>query len=337
MHTSVTVEGCISLCTLARNIIIYLLASLFIIFYLLSVPYVGISSTLIIDFQRWSIYKYICLEVSCDWVLFSHFWAGSQGQKKGVRTPKLPKQSTMNWADLLPPPPANPPPSRSTEEYSLSMDERWDMSAQTDNLTGMHTLYLNTSWFVLPFLLFLASLLAFAWRVFYLLVLGSCQTLIERCHEYLVYVFLASVYKNMFFVGDMTVMRLISLLAVVNQTCSAPCPPLTCTWSLMSWRRKRRWRGAPLLPSEEQPLPLQLYLTVTSPQPPSPPPPRKRCSRCSRTHLTAMNAGTLAWCLLPQQVKQLRHRPISQKQILSFRYISYLQRNHLFHIISLHH
>uniref|UniRef100_A0A8C4EI29 Roundabout, axon guidance receptor, homolog 1 (Drosophila) n=1 Tax=Dicentrarchus labrax TaxID=13489 RepID=A0A8C4EI29_DICLA len=39
--------------------------------------------------------------------------SGSQGQKKGVRTPKLPKQSTMNWADLLPPPPANPPPSRS--------------------------------------------------------------------------------------------------------------------------------------------------------------------------------------------------------------------------------
>ncbi|XP_074496605.1 roundabout homolog 1 isoform X2 [Sebastes fasciatus] len=57
--------------------------------------------------------------------------SGSQGQKKGVRTPKLPKQSTMNWADLLPPPPANPPPSRSTEEYSLSMEERWDMSAQT--------------------------------------------------------------------------------------------------------------------------------------------------------------------------------------------------------------
>uniref|UniRef100_A0AAQ4PNH3 Roundabout, axon guidance receptor, homolog 1 (Drosophila) n=1 Tax=Gasterosteus aculeatus aculeatus TaxID=481459 RepID=A0AAQ4PNH3_GASAC len=39
--------------------------------------------------------------------------SGSQGQKKGVRTPKPPKQSTMNWADLLPPPPANPPPSRS--------------------------------------------------------------------------------------------------------------------------------------------------------------------------------------------------------------------------------
>uniref|UniRef100_A0A3B4AJF1 Uncharacterized protein n=1 Tax=Periophthalmus magnuspinnatus TaxID=409849 RepID=A0A3B4AJF1_9GOBI len=36
--------------------------------------------------------------------------SGSQGQKKGMRTPKLPKQSTMNWADLLPPPPANPPP-----------------------------------------------------------------------------------------------------------------------------------------------------------------------------------------------------------------------------------
>ncbi|XP_075892557.1 roundabout homolog 1 isoform X2 [Nelusetta ayraudi] len=56
--------------------------------------------------------------------------SGSQGQKKGVRTPKLPKQSTMNWADLLPPPPANPPPSRSTEEYSLSMEESCDPNMQ---------------------------------------------------------------------------------------------------------------------------------------------------------------------------------------------------------------
>uniref|UniRef100_A0A3Q3D1U1 Roundabout guidance receptor 1 n=1 Tax=Hippocampus comes TaxID=109280 RepID=A0A3Q3D1U1_HIPCM len=50
---------------------------------------------------------------------------GSQGQKKGARTPKPPKQSTMNWADLLPPPPANPPPSRNAEDYSLSLEERY--------------------------------------------------------------------------------------------------------------------------------------------------------------------------------------------------------------------
>ncbi|KAM7412828.1 hypothetical protein PAMA_020286 [Pampus argenteus] len=56
--------------------------------------------------------------------------SGSQGQKKGVRTPKLPKQSTMNWADLLPPPPANPPPSRSVEEYSLSMVQSCDPDMQ---------------------------------------------------------------------------------------------------------------------------------------------------------------------------------------------------------------
>ncbi|XP_039682422.1 roundabout homolog 1 isoform X6 [Perca fluviatilis] len=56
--------------------------------------------------------------------------SGSQGQKKGVRTPKLPKQSTMNWADLLPPPPANPPPSRSTEEYSLSLEESCEQDMQ---------------------------------------------------------------------------------------------------------------------------------------------------------------------------------------------------------------
>ncbi|XP_034147547.1 roundabout homolog 1 isoform X1 [Esox lucius] len=56
--------------------------------------------------------------------------SGSQGQKKGVRTPKLPKQNAMNWADLLPPPPANPPPCHNTEEYSLSMDESYDPDMQ---------------------------------------------------------------------------------------------------------------------------------------------------------------------------------------------------------------
>uniref|UniRef100_A0A3Q0T1D3 Roundabout guidance receptor 1 n=1 Tax=Amphilophus citrinellus TaxID=61819 RepID=A0A3Q0T1D3_AMPCI len=56
--------------------------------------------------------------------------SGSQGQKKGVRTPKVPKQSTMNWADLLPPPPANPPPTRNTEEYSLAMEESCDPDMQ---------------------------------------------------------------------------------------------------------------------------------------------------------------------------------------------------------------
>uniref|UniRef100_A0A672FAR0 Roundabout, axon guidance receptor, homolog 1 (Drosophila) n=1 Tax=Salarias fasciatus TaxID=181472 RepID=A0A672FAR0_SALFA len=56
--------------------------------------------------------------------------SGSQGQKKGMRTPKLPKQSTMNWADLLPPPPANPPPSRTAEDYALSMEDSCDPDMQ---------------------------------------------------------------------------------------------------------------------------------------------------------------------------------------------------------------
>jgi len=49
---------------------------------------------------------------------------GSQGHKKGARTPKVPKQGGMNWADLLPPPPAHPPPHSNSEEYSISVDER---------------------------------------------------------------------------------------------------------------------------------------------------------------------------------------------------------------------
>ncbi|KAM4589556.1 roundabout homolog 1 isoform 1-T1 [Fundulus diaphanus] len=56
--------------------------------------------------------------------------SGSQGHKKGIRTPKISKQSTMNWADLLPPPPANPAPMRNTEEYTLSMEESCDHDMQ---------------------------------------------------------------------------------------------------------------------------------------------------------------------------------------------------------------
>ncbi|MED6272492.1 Roundabout 1, partial [Characodon lateralis] len=36
----------------------------------------------------------------------------------------------MNWADLLPPPPANPAPMRNTEDYSLSLEESCDHDMQ---------------------------------------------------------------------------------------------------------------------------------------------------------------------------------------------------------------
>uniref|UniRef100_A0A3Q2Q889 Roundabout guidance receptor 1 n=1 Tax=Fundulus heteroclitus TaxID=8078 RepID=A0A3Q2Q889_FUNHE len=58
--------------------------------------------------------------------------SGSQGHKKGIRTPKISKQSTMNWADLLPPPPANPAPMRNTEEYTLSMEESTQLHLQQE-------------------------------------------------------------------------------------------------------------------------------------------------------------------------------------------------------------
>ncbi|KAG9486156.1 hypothetical protein GDO78_008960 [Eleutherodactylus coqui] len=51
---------------------------------------------------------------------------GSQGHKKGTRAPKGSKQAGMNWADLLPPPPAHPPPHGASEEYTLSVDEGYD-------------------------------------------------------------------------------------------------------------------------------------------------------------------------------------------------------------------
>ena len=166
----------------------------------------------------------------------------------------------------------------------------------TDILTGAHTLYLNTSSCL--FACFSHSLRACAPRVFYLLALDSCQTLIEGWHEYLAHVFFFfplafRIWKHSCFFCEWCGSNeaCFSLLAAVTQTCSAPCPPLTCTCSLMSWRRKRRWRGGPLLPSGGPPRPLPLYLTVTSPQPPSRPRLRRRCSRCSRTHTTATSAG----------------------------------------------
>ncbi|XP_069748530.1 roundabout homolog 1 [Narcine bancroftii] len=52
--------------------------------------------------------------------------SGSQGHKKSGRTPKLPKQGGMNWADLLPPPPTHPPPSTSNpEEYGLATEDSY--------------------------------------------------------------------------------------------------------------------------------------------------------------------------------------------------------------------
>ncbi|KAJ7995848.1 hypothetical protein DPEC_G00230970 [Dallia pectoralis] len=56
----------------------------------------------------------------------SHSTSGSQGHKKGTRAPKLPKTNIVNWADPLPPPPVNPPPSWSCDEYTLPMEKSYN-------------------------------------------------------------------------------------------------------------------------------------------------------------------------------------------------------------------
>uniref|UniRef100_A0A671P110 Roundabout homolog 1-like n=1 Tax=Sinocyclocheilus anshuiensis TaxID=1608454 RepID=A0A671P110_9TELE len=53
--------------------------------------------------------------------------SGSQGQKKGGRSTKQIKQNPMNWTELLPPPPVNPPPC---QEYTLAMDDSYDTDLQ---------------------------------------------------------------------------------------------------------------------------------------------------------------------------------------------------------------
>ncbi|XP_060751455.1 roundabout homolog 1-like isoform X2 [Tachysurus vachellii] len=60
----------------------------------------------------------------------SNSTSGSQNHKKGTRTPKLSKQSAVNWAEPLPPPPVNPPTSRSSEDYLHPMDKSFDPDPQ---------------------------------------------------------------------------------------------------------------------------------------------------------------------------------------------------------------
>ncbi|XP_063058202.1 roundabout homolog 1-like [Engraulis encrasicolus] len=47
----------------------------------------------------------------------SNSTSGSQSHKKGSRTPKLPKQSSVTWGEPLPPPPVHPPPSHLTDDF----------------------------------------------------------------------------------------------------------------------------------------------------------------------------------------------------------------------------
>uniref|UniRef100_A0A672KM51 Roundabout guidance receptor 1 n=1 Tax=Sinocyclocheilus grahami TaxID=75366 RepID=A0A672KM51_SINGR len=62
-----------------------------------------------------------------DFFISFFYFTGSQGQKKGGRTTKQAKQNTMNWTELLPPPPVNPPPC---QEYTLVMDDSYDTDLQ---------------------------------------------------------------------------------------------------------------------------------------------------------------------------------------------------------------
>lgn len=72
-----------------------------------------------------------------------------------------------------------------------------------------------------------------------------------------------------------------------------------CTYSLMSWRRRKQiWNEALLLRFEARPPLPPLCPTATSPLPPSRRPHMKRCSPCSwRTQRSHMSAGELLMCL----------------------------------------
>uniref|UniRef100_A0A8C7TF41 Roundabout guidance receptor 1 n=1 Tax=Oncorhynchus mykiss TaxID=8022 RepID=A0A8C7TF41_ONCMY len=59
----------------------------------------------------------------------SNSTSGSQSHKKGTRTPKLPKTNTVTRGEPLPPSPANRPPSRSCDEYTLPMEKIFNPDA----------------------------------------------------------------------------------------------------------------------------------------------------------------------------------------------------------------
>uniref|UniRef100_A0A8C8CIC0 Roundabout guidance receptor 1 n=1 Tax=Oncorhynchus tshawytscha TaxID=74940 RepID=A0A8C8CIC0_ONCTS len=59
----------------------------------------------------------------------SNSTSGSQSHKKGTRTPKLPKTNTVTRGEPLPPSPANTPPSRSCDEYTLPMEKSFNPDA----------------------------------------------------------------------------------------------------------------------------------------------------------------------------------------------------------------
>ncbi|XP_035391356.1 roundabout homolog 1-like [Electrophorus electricus] len=66
----------------------------------------------------------------------SNSTSGSQNHKKGTRTPKMSKQSAVNWAEPLPPPGLNPPASRSCEDYLQPMDKSFEPDPQCPMLQG---------------------------------------------------------------------------------------------------------------------------------------------------------------------------------------------------------
>ena len=195
-------EGfCISLCTLTCKMIFLFSDSLVNAFHPLSIHYLAISFNInnLCVFLRRSECKPVCLYVFCDWwsAFFFFFFSlspsfGQAGRvrRKACEPPNHPNRA--QWIGLtFCPLPLQTHPQVGAQRSTLS---RWKTGGtrlhrhkDTDILTGAHTLYLNTNSCL--FACFSHSLRACAPRVFYLLALDSCQTLIEGWHEYLAHVF----------------------------------------------------------------------------------------------------------------------------------------------------
>lgn len=177
-----------------------LLASLVNAFYLLSIPcslpcnFFNINNWCV--FQRQSEYKYVCLQVSYDWqCFFSPFLSRESGSEERHAHPQTTQTEHNELGWPFAPSPCQPT-SKPEHRGVLPFDGRKVWHVCTDTKT--QTRWQACTHCICLFCYFSPLLEAFAPRLSYLLVLGSCQTSIEGCHEYSVCVFPASRYENIF-------------------------------------------------------------------------------------------------------------------------------------------
>lgn len=179
-------EGCVSLCTFKlkkRSFLCHPVLLMHFICCQFLTCYLPISPTLIIDVGVFfETEKNICKCAVSDSVFFLNREPRSEERSAHTQTTQT-EHNELGWPSA---PSPSKPTSKSEHGGVLAINGRKvghvsvDKDILWDTHTDKHRLYLNTRSSC-----FLHSLWACAPRVFYLLVLDSCQTLIDGWYEYL--------------------------------------------------------------------------------------------------------------------------------------------------------